>query len=150
MKLEITGRVKNPLIGREELMFEVSDCVKTPGRKEIRAKLAALCNAKEESIALGSITERFGEHRVTGGATVYPSRESMEAVEEKFVINRTLGLRGRQKKGGKKAAAPAATKNDGQEGKAKAAEPGHAGGGKAEAEAAKAGAEKPAEKAEAK
>lgn len=110
MKMEITGRLKNPLIGREELKFEVSDCIKTPARKEIRSKIAALCNAKEDNIAIGKITERFGEHRVTGGATIYPTKEGMEAVEEKFIINRTLGIKGRQKKEEKKAAAPAAGK----------------------------------------
>ena len=104
MEIEIVSREKNPLLKREEAVFKVGGVDTTPSRKELRAKLAALLNAKEEAVVVRNLTQRFGSDEVSGKAVVYQSAEDMKKTELKYLVNRNLGVK--EVKGGKKEEAP--------------------------------------------
>ncbi|MFH1697269.1 MAG: 30S ribosomal protein S24e [Candidatus Diapherotrites archaeon] len=91
MKIEITERKQNPSLGREEILFAVTDTKSTPSRKDLRAKIAALCNAKEDCVAIGKVEERFGMHDVSGSANIYASKDAMDAIEPEFIVKRNVG-----------------------------------------------------------
>lgn len=87
MELNITKEDYNPVLERKELEFEVSANV-TPSREEIKKKLAALKNAKDELIVIKYIKHLFGEHRAVGKAHIYKSAEMLKKVEPKYLLER--------------------------------------------------------------
>lgn len=85
MKVEVKSKEKNPLLDRTEISFAVENAEKTPSRKELREKLAALLGAKEESLVIGHISHEFGKMQIEGSAKLYESPESLEVLElQKF------------------------------------------------------------------
>lgn len=100
MNVNIIEKKKNPLLQREEVAFEVADAKVTPPRKELRAKIAALCNANEELTIVGKMRTFFGQHRVSGNANIYATKGAMERTEGRHMINRNLGIKGGKPKGG--------------------------------------------------
>lgn len=91
MDLNIVSKEKNPFLQREEIKFEISKTEKIPTRKEVRQKLAALTNSKEENLVVNKIRHKFGFHEVFGTARIYESKEQMKKTEEKFVLTRNFG-----------------------------------------------------------
>ena len=87
MELNITNEVQNPVLERKEIEFEINTAV-TPSREEIKRKLAALKNAKEELIVIKYARQLFGEHRVVGKAHIYKSAEMLKRVEPKYLLER--------------------------------------------------------------
>ncbi|MCD6247732.1 MAG: 30S ribosomal protein S24e [Candidatus Diapherotrites archaeon] len=87
MELNITNEVQNPVLERKEIEFEINTVV-TPSREEIKRKLAALKNAKEELIVIKYIKQLFGEHRAVGKAHVYKSAEMLKRAEPKYLFGR--------------------------------------------------------------
>jgi len=106
MELEVVSREKNPVLGREEVEFKVSEANVTPSRKELRSKLAALLNAKEEGVIIRFVKQPFGSHEVSGKATVYADEAQARKLEHKYIMNRNLGIK--EDKSKKEAPAPEA------------------------------------------
>ena len=93
MDVEIIGREKNPVVGREEVEFKASEITVTPSRKELRAKLAALLNAKEDAVLVRSVRQIFGCNEATGQAVVYETAEQLKKIEHEYLVNRNLGIK---------------------------------------------------------
>ncbi len=87
MQIEIIKEAHNPVLERKEIEFEISAKV-TPSREEIRKKLAALKNAKEEFIVIKYIKQLFGQHKAVGKAHIYNSMEVLKRVEPKYLLER--------------------------------------------------------------
>jgi len=99
LKVEIVSKTDNHFFSRQEIEFRVNDAKQTPSRKELREKIAALTNAKEESVIVDEIRQSFGMHKVLGRARIYPSKSKMEEVEEKFIIERNFGRKKKEETG---------------------------------------------------
>ncbi|MFH1257242.1 MAG: 30S ribosomal protein S24e [Candidatus Diapherotrites archaeon] len=106
MKLNIYSREKNPLLEREEISFGVESASVTPSRKDVRAKIAALVNAKEETVVIEQLRQRFGEKKTEGTARVYASVEKMNKIEPKHLVERNFGGGKKGKKEGEAEEAP--------------------------------------------
>ena len=91
MKLEIMKRKKNGLLKREELEFKVEECKVTPSKAEIRKKIAALNDTKENFVVVEGVKNKFGSKDFTGKANVYGNEEDMRKIELKYKIWRNFG-----------------------------------------------------------
>lgn len=91
MNLDIVERQKNPLLAREELTVVVEDIESTPAREELRAKLAANLNVKEDLLVIWSIKQEYGMRKTTVKAKLYDSKEDMERIELKHQLRRNFG-----------------------------------------------------------
>ncbi len=91
MQLQIVHRKKNLFLKREEVEFEITGTKKTPTRKDVKEKIAALTNAKQEMLVLENIVHRFGSDTVFGQARIYDSNEALKSVEAKHVLARNFG-----------------------------------------------------------
>lgn len=88
MDFKIVEEKENKLLGRIEIIFEVENAVKTPSRQELRKRIAALKNSKEELVSIDCIEQCFGEHRAKGKAFVYQDIEKLKRIEPKFLAQR--------------------------------------------------------------
>jgi len=91
MDLEITSKEKNPFLKRQEITFQIKDKLTTPTRKEVKQKISAITNAKEEVLILNKINHKFGSHSYSGTARIYESIEDLSKIEKQFVIDRNFG-----------------------------------------------------------
>ncbi|MCX6798776.1 MAG: 30S ribosomal protein S24e [Candidatus Diapherotrites archaeon] len=110
MKVEIAGKRDNKSLQRAEVRFNVKDAAVTPNRKELRAKLAALQNSKEELVIVDSIMHNFGLREASGEAKIYKDEKALKAAERPFMIGRNIGQK--KKPGEKKAKKAAAAKKE--------------------------------------
>lgn len=95
MDLKIITEKEDKLLKRTEIEFAVEDATKTPARIELRRRIAALKNAKEELVSIYWERQCFGEHRAVGKAFIYSDEGTFKRVEPKFLAEREV-------KGGKK------------------------------------------------
>ncbi|MEK6942294.1 MAG: hypothetical protein AABW85_05545 [archaeon] len=91
MDVSIGSKEKNRFLKMDEIKFEVAGMQSMPKRKEIREKLAALTNSKEEMVIVKSIRHKFGSHVLSGTARIYDSKQSMEKTEPKYMLERNFG-----------------------------------------------------------
>src|SRR3989344_7560892 len=90
MDLEIISKEKQLLFSRQEIKFAVSES-KTPRKEDVRKKIAALFNAKEDAVVIEKITNRFGDKRFEGIEKIYDSKEKMDEIEPEYIISRNFG-----------------------------------------------------------
>ncbi len=109
MKVDITEKHENPLLGRQEAKFSVKEAGSTPSRKELRVKIAALLGADEKNLVVDVLGTRYGTTEVSGKARVYKSEKELKRLETKQVIERNFGRQGKPK--AKESAAPAPEAN---------------------------------------
>ena len=107
MQLEITTKIENKLLKRTNIEFEVKNVKATPTRKELRSKLAALANTKEELMVVHRIEQEFGSKDIKGTARAYQNAEDMKKLEGQYLSDRTEG-----KKQKKEEAPPAPPKKE--------------------------------------
>ena len=100
MDLSITSTEKNNILKFQELKFEIKGLEVTPNRKNVREKICALTNSKEENLVVKSINHKFGSHLILGTARIYESKQAMQKTEPKYMMERNFG------KAEKKAAEP--------------------------------------------
>lgn len=82
----------NEVLGRTEVSFTVEhDGESTPGRTEVRKKLAALKDADEELVLVRRMDTEYGMPVTHGEATIYDDEQEMREVENDYVIERNLG-----------------------------------------------------------
>ncbi len=105
MKLETAGEKENKIMHRRELLYKVVDSKVTPSRKELKEKIAAMANAKQETVVIESIEHSFGERDSVVKVHVYDSVESLKKIVPKYLVTRDTG-----KKKGEAEAKPAEKK----------------------------------------
>ena len=91
MKLEIVKRKKNSLLKREEIGFRVEESKVTPSKAEIRKKIAALNDTKENFVVVEGVRNKFGSKDFVGKANIYGNEEDMRKTELKHKIWRNFG-----------------------------------------------------------
>ena len=108
MQLEIARQKKNKTLKRTEVELEAQDLKLVPSRKELKPKIAAMLNAKEELLVITKIGHSFGSRDITVSANVYENAEALKNSEAKYMMER-----GGKKKG--EEAAPKQEKPDARE-----------------------------------
>lgn len=107
MKLELVGKKENKAMQRNELVLQAKDAKLTPSRKELRPKIAAMANAKEENVVIESIQHPFGAREATIKASVYENAAALKIAGQGHLAERHLG-----KKKEKKEKKPAGEKEE--------------------------------------
>ena len=100
MDFRIVEEKENRVLGRKEINFEVGDAKNTPSRKEIRKRIAALKNSKEELVSVIRVQQSYGEHRATGLAFVYKDAKTLKQTEPDYLAKR--GTKEKKKETGEK------------------------------------------------
>ncbi len=89
MEIEILDKRENKLVERLEVRFLVKyPATATPTRADVRKKLVALLNTSEDLLLIRYIKPRTGKHEAIGLAHVYNSRDRLEKIEPKYIIER--------------------------------------------------------------
>ena len=91
MDVRILDEKDNKTLGRKELSFEVHGLKTSPSRKELVKKIAALKNAQEENVIIGSIKHKFGETKVKAEARIYKNKDELKRIEVKPVVRVHFG-----------------------------------------------------------
>ena len=98
MEFKIVGKKSNPVLKRQEIVFEAGNFNVTPSRKELREKIASETGAKADLIAIGRLKHWFGVKALSGTAMVYEDNEAMKKTELAFIVGRTVGEKAKKKK----------------------------------------------------
>jgi ribosomal protein S24E len=118
MQIKIQQKVENKLLNRQDITFLVDHAgAPTPPRLEVRSKLAAMLNCKEDQVYIVAVAGVFGSSTSKGEARLYPSSEIALAREQKYVVKRHQTKEQRKEEESKEAEAKA------KEEKAKEKEP---------------------------
>jgi ribosomal protein S24E len=89
MQIKIQQKVENKLLNRQDVTFLVDHAgAPTPPRLEVRAKLAAILNCKEDQLYIVAVAGVFGSSTSKGEARLYPSSEIALAREQKHILTR--------------------------------------------------------------
>ena len=89
MQIKIQQKVENKLLKRQDVTFLVDHAgAPTPPRLEVRSKLAALLNCKEDQVYIVALAGVFGSSTSKGEARLYPSSETALAQEQKHILRR--------------------------------------------------------------
>ena len=89
MKIKIEDKIDNPLLNRQDIHFTVEHPgTATPLRLDVRAKLVAMLNCKEEELFITKLSGLYGQATVKGLAHLYPSKEAALAHEQAYIIKR--------------------------------------------------------------
>lgn len=89
MQIKIQQKVENKLLNRQDVTFLVDHAgAPTPPRLEVRSKLAAVLNCKEDQVYIVALAGVFGSSTSKGEARFYPSSETALAREQKHILRR--------------------------------------------------------------
>jgi len=88
MEIQVENENPNPLLKRKEIEFILKFDDKTPSRSDVRKKIAGLYSSSEDKVVVDYIKSEFGKTEAKCYAKVYDSRESLESIEAKYIINR--------------------------------------------------------------
>ncbi len=91
MDLEIVTQKENKVLQRQQIVLKAKDGKLTPSRKELRPKIAAMLNAKEELTVIKKIQHSFGKREALIEANVYENEEALKRAEQKHLIERDSG-----------------------------------------------------------
>jgi len=108
MEVKITSELKNLLLKRKEIAFEVqhTQTKGTPERLEIRNKLAEMLKTKPELVYVKRVETKTGTMKAAGEANVYESVEHAKLIEPEYIITRNLPQEEREKPAEKKEESP--------------------------------------------
>ena len=91
MKVEIIEKTENPLFKRTEVKFKADHAGEpTPKRLDVRAQLATQLGVAEELIVIEKLASTHGHQIASGIARAYSSREQLERLEPKFLLQRGM------------------------------------------------------------
>lgn len=91
MKVEIVDKVENPLLKRTEVKFKVDHAgAPTPKRLEVQSQLATMLGAGEDLVIIEKLASTHGHQIASGIARVYISKEQLDKVEPKYLLQRGL------------------------------------------------------------
>ncbi len=105
MKIEITEKRRNPMMGRDEIEFEVSGSKATPSRKDLAEMLAVKVGKEQGLVVVKKISSEYGSMKVLGKASVYDAKKQLDLAEAEYMRLRQTGQK-KPKKEKKLAKAP--------------------------------------------
>jgi len=123
MDLKIEKEREDKVFGRTEIDFVIEDAKTTPSRKELKQRISALKNSKEELISIDFVRQSFGEHIAKGKAFVYSNEERLKRIEPEFLAKREKEAKKAEASEEPAAEAPAKEKAGKKPGKEKKEEP---------------------------
>ncbi|MDR2623969.1 MAG: 30S ribosomal protein S24e [Methanobrevibacter sp.] len=89
MEINVIQKKENKVLNRVEVRF---DCVytgeATPKILDVKSKLMVVLDTKKELIVIDSLQPNYGEAKATGYAKVYDSKEDLESIEPKNIIEK--------------------------------------------------------------
>jgi ribosomal protein S24E len=89
MKIKVNEKTDNPLLNRQDISFTVEHPgTSTPLRLDIRAKLVAMLNCKEDELFIIKLSGLYGQATAKGLAHLYPSKEAALQHEPAYIIKR--------------------------------------------------------------
>jgi len=91
MELEMAGKKENKALQRQEALFKMKDAKITPSRKELRPKIAAMLNAKEDLVVINKVGHSFGSREALIEVNVYENQAALKKFESKHLIERDSG-----------------------------------------------------------
>ena len=87
MKIKIEEKHENSLLKRQDITFLVDHSgTATPSRIDLRAKLAAMLNSKEDQLYIIKLSGLYGQSTSQGYAHLYPTKEA--ALKQEQAYNR--------------------------------------------------------------
>jgi small subunit ribosomal protein S24e len=90
MEFEVTRDIRNELLGRREVDFNLRFDGPTPSRMQVIGKLAAQLNVGEDQMVLDSMKTSYGMTELRGTARIYESKESKEKIERSYLVTRGM------------------------------------------------------------
>ncbi len=148
MELEIVSKEENPLLGRREIEFALTNPT-TPSRKEIRSELAKRLKTKEGSVIINKIGQQSGSNQTVGRAKAYDDEKAMGRIELTYRSKRGVKeAKNEEQEGGSKPQGipkEAPEKSEGEQGAKPEAKPGGSGQKQGPGQEGKESAEKPSE-----
>ncbi len=95
MEIKILSQRYNPLLKRNEVIFEVEhkQTKGTPPRLHVREELARKLGVKMELVYIRKIETKTGAMTAIGEANVYDSVEQANFIEPKYIIARNTQLK---------------------------------------------------------
>ena len=89
MKIKIEEKQENSLLNRQDITFLVDHTGDpTPTRIDVRAKLAAMLNSKEDQLYIIKLSGLYGQSTSHGYAHLYPTKEAALKYEHKYILKR--------------------------------------------------------------
>lgn len=99
MKVSIIEKGENPLLKRLEIRFEVDHTGgPTPKRLDVRRELASQLGVPEDMVVIEKFATTYGRQVASGIARAYDSRERLEELEPKYLLERGLPKEGEEEK----------------------------------------------------
>lgn len=103
MEIRVVERKENPLVGREEIRFEVLHPGEaTPSRQAVRSQLASLLGAEEDLLVILRLRTHQGSSTTLGLAHLYRSPEVLSKFAPKHLLQRGVKKEEGEKKEEKK------------------------------------------------
>ncbi len=107
MKVEIIEKTDNPLFKRTEIKFKADHAGEpTPKRLDVRVQLANQLGVAAELIVIEKLASTHGRQMASGIARAYSSREQLEGLEPKFLLQRGMPKEAKPEKPPEKAEKP--------------------------------------------
>ncbi|MFB0500119.1 MAG: 30S ribosomal protein S24e [Candidatus Hadarchaeaceae archaeon] len=107
MKVEIIEKTENQLFKRTEVKFKADHAGEpTPKRLDVRAQLASQLGVAAELIVIEKLASTHGRQMASGIARAYSSREQLEGLEPKFLLQRGMPKEAKPEKPPEKAEKP--------------------------------------------
>ena len=89
MKIKIEEKQENSLLNRQDITFLVDHTGDpTPTRNDVRAKLAAMLNSKEDQLYIIKLSGLYGQSTSHGYAHLYPTKEAALKYGHTYIIKR--------------------------------------------------------------
>ncbi|RLE50580.1 MAG: 30S ribosomal protein S24e [Candidatus Methanomethylicota archaeon] len=88
LNIRILKERYNPLIGRRELIFEITGYSGTPPRHLVRKKLSEVMMVDINRVIVKQLLSPYGINITRGRANVYDSAERAKQIEPKHVLDR--------------------------------------------------------------
>jgi len=98
MNIEIEKQ-RNELLHRTAVIAKIKNA-KTPNRKELLKKVAAMLGVDEKLIVVDKISQEFGKQSSIAYLKVYDSFSFLQELELNYKIKRTGDLEGKKKESG--------------------------------------------------
>lgn len=90
MEIKIVSQKKNPLLKRDEVIFQVEhdQAGSTPPRFEVRKAIANALKKDEALVFIKRMETKTGTHTAVGVANVYDSAEQSKLIEPEYIVKR--------------------------------------------------------------
>ena len=98
MQLEIARQRENKALKRTEIELAARDLKVVPSRKELKPKIAAMLNAKEELLVITKIGHSFGSRDIKVEANIYQDAEALKNAGAKHLVERGFGKKKKEEK----------------------------------------------------